>query len=615
MAEKSNKLSKVLDDMKSRTKYRSLDNKALDVSRAMDAGCLGDNNDNFTEWAALTNDPLVVINNVKPQIEVIHSRLCTHPSIPKNEILRDKGNECNIQDTFNELKLDTLKDGWGIAGVSVDQDGKVNVKKLDARYIMFDGMEPTLRDASNVIVFDILPYDFSNDVDHRYNGNSIVCEYGVVYDTNYERVKTSHYHKITKEVEDFDENGKKVKTEIDQWVVDIYEWADEEPTQYELGSLDRPPVIRFYGDGVELSDKRMHYRGIYYSVSSVLKALALSATKVQTGVATVDDDSYIADSLAIEGKPEWDNVGVKTFDSYDKNNNLLGGKQGAVVPIPKDHPFLLQSTQLWMGVIDQILGNTIKATHDGKTEQEVNAMDEVREALATIYATRFSRSIEEVFRVINTLLNGATAPVQMVGGYIEHQQQKKHVAEIDSIYAMAKESGLNVQGLVKEKLQLMSLATDVKERIAATFNQDPFASPLVQQLKTQLQQAQQQIQQQQFQMALLKTQASQRLERQTEHVQMQERKYKNELAYKQWAEEHKDVHDGYMTMLKAALDNGDMLSAFNIMEQMKQVDPVVALTEQAQVSAEQNIDEYDMTTQNQLNQVPNNIIPFNGGNV
>jgi hypothetical protein len=130
---------------------------------------------------------------------------------------------------------------------------------------------------------------------------------------------------------------------------------------------------------------------------------------------------------------------------------------------------------------------------------------------------------------------------------------------------------------VREQLAMTDLPTTVKEAILTSFTQDPFKSPQVLQLQDTVQKLNQTIQQQNTQIALLRLQATQRLERQKEFIDSTERTKRLELAYKQWADEQKQTQDARMEVLKNLLEQGDYSGALQVVTEIEhQSNPIIA---------------------------------------
>lgn len=540
----------VLEKFKPRLAYKELDKTALEISRSAAAGNLGDGEDNYAEWAMITNDPLVVVNLVKTYITVQVSKLSGAPFRPENEKLLTIGAGIRLNSIFTDTYNDVLNDGYAFLGVGMSE-GVPQVKPIDARYILYNGDEPTLRDATDVVVFDILPIDLDSE-DHGAMLTPAFLGAYVDYDSSAERVKVSHYHKDKKR---------------NIFVLDIYDKDPENPQTVPLPGLDRIPVVRFVGERVELNDKRYHYRGIYYQMASVLKALTLAGTKIQTRTAASDDDNYIVRSDAIANNNEsWKNSGAKTVDNVDQNGNEIPQVQF----VPHDNDFLMSAFNTWKDVISDMLGPTVASGSEAVTREEVIARNEVKDAISNTYLTRMANSIEEVYRCINMLMDGDSNKVVIVGGYIDSVKRQKDMQNVVSIYNYAKEAGLNTQGMVVEMLALTDLPKETKESIAKTFQQDPYKSPLVVQLQQQNAQSQQTIEALQRQIALLRMQATQRLERQAEFIDSNERIKRLEIAYKQWADEQKQTQEANMRLLEDFLSKGDYLGAASVIATIRE---------------------------------------------
>ena len=90
---------------------------------------------------------------------------------------------------------------------------------------------------------------------------------------------------------------------------------------------------------------------------------------------------------------------------------------------------------------------------------------------------------------------------------------------------------------------------------------------------------------------LLKAQSSIRREHQSTYIAQQKEQANNEIQFKQWQEEHKDVRDASMELLKTLLNNGDMAGALQVIEMMKQEDhPVLLDTTTQAVNAGESAD-------------------------
>lgn len=573
------KLKTALERFKNKIAYTELDRQALDISRSCASGDLGEDKD-YSNWAMISNDPLVVINFVKTYITTLVSKLTGAPYRPENEKLYTIGIALQLNEVFSELYNDVLNDGYSFIGVGV-RDGNLEVRHIDARYIMYNGEEATLKDSTDVMLFEVLPLPDDPEERLKYTGDTFLTSY-CTFDTQRERVKVSHYHKC-------DKTG--------EFVLDIYDGDYDNPTTYPLGPIDRIPVVRFVGEKVELSDKRYHYRGIYFVMASVLKALTVSGTKINIRTANSDDDNYILDSAAITNhNKSWENSGVKEISTTDGNGQQLKDVQF----VPHDNEFLIKSFTLWKEVISDMLGPTVASGSEAVTREEVVARNEVKDAISNLYLTKIVLSISEVYRCIQMFMGDGNAKVVILGGFIENVKQQKHFGEMVNIYQYAKEAGLNTQGIVTEMLDLTDLAGDVKNRIKVTFQQDPYKSPLVVQLQQQIQQNQQTIGQLQQTIALLRIQATQRMERQAEYIASNERIKRLELAQKQWTEEQKQSQEARMAVLNDCLSKNDMEGAFAILEGIAHEDPSMLANPQLQQLANMFYEQNMQSVQNGL---------------
>ena len=550
-------LTEILEKFSNRLSYRELDTKALDISRSAAAGNLGETQ--YAEWAMVSNDPLVVVNNTATYITVLASRLTKQPFRPEDDSLNEIAINMRLNGVLSEVYEDVLKDGYAYVAVGCT-DGVPQVTRVDSRYIMFTGDNPTLKDASDVIIFQIVPKGF--DEEDLIQEEAFPTGY-VDFDPDKEKVITSYYHKVDGMV-----------------VLDVFNNYSDEPTRYELLGLDRIPVVRFYGDKVELTDKRWHYRGIYYKVGAVMKALALAATKIQIRNATSDDSNYIAPNDAIKNHaPVWQNSSVKTYDTRDAN----GVDIQPPTPLTHDNQFLIESFKLWQDVIGDMLGPVIQSGSEAVTEEEVHARNEVRDAITNSYLSKFVESVAELYRCIQMFLYGEAKPVVIMGGFIESVKRQTYQAQIEGLFNVGKESGLNMQGIPMVMLQNSDLPDEYKRIIAAAFKSDEFKSPQVQQLQQQLGQSQNDVQQLQWQLAITKSQASSRLERQAEWTKMTERMRKYELMFKQWQEEQRQVQEARMEILKALVASGNTEGVMQMLAAIQHEDkPIIAQPEEMQ---------------------------------
>jgi hypothetical protein len=547
----SETLTQILERFKSKVAYRNTDKTALDMSRAADAGNLYDNDKNYAQWALISNDPLVIINYVKSFITTLSSKLASAPLRPEDDKLNEVCLGMRLNAMGVEMFRSTLADGYNFLGFGLDND-EPTCSVIDARSIMFNGNDPTLKDATEVVVFDVLPRERDDDFTSEFP-----IDY-VDFDPTEEKVRTSYYYK----------KGGKVN-------LDVYEEGKDKPTHYEFPNLDRIPVVRFYGERFELTDKRWHYRGLYYQFASIIKAATMTATKIQIRNATSDDDNYMVAGDAIaNSRKDWNNVGAKIFDHTDANGNQI---EKPVIPIEHDNQFLVQSMELWKSIISDMLGPVVQSNSEAVTREEVIARNEVRDAIANIYLSYIANSMSECYRIVSMLKGWGNKKVVVQGGFLEETQRSKKTQEIVAMYNLAKESGLNSQGFVMQILVSSSLDQRTKDDLAKLLLSDPFASPLVQQLKTQVQQLTLELQKAQQREAILRTMASQRLERQAEWVAAQKEIKRNELTLKQWQQEDKDTQEARMELMRSFIQQGDTASALALLDQIKQTDPAVAL--------------------------------------
>ena len=545
----SESIQTILDRFASKVSYRDMDKKALDISRGAASGNINVGDKNYSEWALINNDPLVVVNYVKSFITTLGSKLAAAPMRPAPDDINETAIDMRLNSMATELYKMTLSDGYAFLGFGLD-NGNPTCNIIDARSIMFNGNEPTLKDATEIVVFDVLPRTRDDNFISTFPTNY------VDFDPTEEKVRTSYYYKKNGVVN-----------------LDIYEEGKPEPEHFEFANIDRLPIVRFYGEKFELSDKRYHYRGLYFQFASIIKATALAATKIQIRNATSDDDNYLTSIDAItNSKAEWLNAGVKTFDHRDANNEQINDP---IIPIPHDNDFLIKSMELWKGVTADLLGPVVQSSSEAVTREEVLARNEVRDAIANIYLSYVADSLSECYRLIKMLKGGDNAKVVVQGGFLEEAKSNKFVQEIMTIYNLAKESGLNSQRFVLEVLANSSLPLKMKERLGKLLMEDPFASPVVQQLKGQVQNLTLELQKAQQREAILRTMASQRLERQAEWVAAQKEIKRNELALKQWQQENKDTQEARMELLRDMLQKGDTIGALTLLDTIKQVDPPV----------------------------------------
>lgn len=556
-------LNQVLERFSSKLSYREMDKTALDISRTAATGSLGERE--YSEWALISNDPLVVVNYVKTFITVLASKLSSAPFRPASDKLNELVLNMRLNSQLTELYKMTLSDGYAFLGIGLS-NGQPITNIIDARYIMYNGNDPTLKDATEIIVFEILPRSKDDDFISSFPSGYID------FAPDAEKVRTSYYHI---------ENGV-VK-------LDIYNEGEDEPQRFEIPGVDRIPIIRFYGEKFELNDKRYHYRGLYFQLSSIIKAMALAATKIQIRTASSDDDNYIvsADAISNQGHT-WRNASVKIIDSLDANGNTI---PNPFSQIQHDNAFLLQAFEMWKGIVSDQLGPVVQSSSEAITREEVLARNEVRDAIANTYLSNVADSVAEVYRVIQMLTTGNTAKVIVQGGFLEAIQRSKMLNNITSIYSLAKDSGLNAQGFVLEILANTELPLSMKQRVGKLLMQDPFASPQVKQLQTTIQQLNETVQKQNQQITLLRIQASQRLERQAEWVASQERIKRGELAFKQWQQENKDTQEARMEVLRKLLEAGDTAASLAMLNTIQHIDPPVLADPTTQALMNQETDD------------------------
>lgn len=598
----ANNLRQVLDSLKVQLAYRNIDKAALNLSRSNAAGNLGVGrkgaDPDYMQWAQMTDDPMVVVNYVKTFVSQMESKFTMHPIRPVDETFANDMAGTGINLMFNEEFLNVLNDGIGYVGVGM-RNGVPQFRDIDARYILFNGEDPTLKDSTDVVVFEIVPltHDEIEDGTYRLEDYPSDC---VDYDPNTQKVITSHYSKRERKGED----GTRVVT----ITLDVYRNMDDKPEHYEMKGVDRIPVVRFVGDKVELSDRKWHYRGVYYTAGSVAKAMTLSATKVQVNVANDPTDNYICGAEGLSGNPEWAHKGALPFTQINPST-------GETMPLPKqvvhDNQFILESFKLWKTVLYEILGPVVQSTGEALNAEEIRARNEAKDALACIYISRFITSAMEVYRCVKMLRDMDPNPVPVVGGYLLKVQNEKHLATLDLLFNRAKESGLNTQGFLAEYLKYSSLPPDSVKNIQEKMFTDPFASTQVAGLKTQVQQLTQALHDLQQKYAIMRTLAANRLERQREFVQSNENIQLNKMRMDAWKQESQEVQQGRMEILKGLVQNGMFDEAIAMLDTMRQPNPSPGLQQQTQFDAEgdsvtEQLHEADMTpfesVQQQLNQ-------------
>lgn len=553
------KLSEIFKSFEDKKAYQELDLRALDLSRSAAAGNFSDLE--YSDWSSLTNDPLVVVNLVRTFITTIASRLSNSPLTPVDEVLKNVGEMEKLNLIFTESYIDALSDGYGFISVGLDENG-ISVKPVNSRYILFNGREPTLKDATDVLVFEIVD---KTDEEIKENLPSIANNDFTEFDEHCEKVTIHRFFKA--------EDG--------LFYYSTYSNLHEEPLEESPIPIncDRIPIVRLYGQKVELSDKKPHYRGLYYLTSSVFKAMTLSATKIQIRTSMEEDANFLASAASVANhRRSWDNSGVKTYDAVDGNGRPIA----APSQIAKDSRFLIESFNTWKTVLVEMIGQVAQSSQDAITESEVVARNEARDAIANDYLSKVAVSISEVYRVIQQLLGLGNKPVVIVGGFLEQVKRKKQYEELSGLYALAKESGLNTQGFIYEFLKLTEIEDQTKASLARTFETDPFASPLTKQLKAQIEELKKMSSEKDHTISILRVQASQRLERQDNYVKMVERTRRMEMAFKQWQQETKDTQAARMEVLKTALQGGDTMTALFTLQSIEQTDPLIALEQSVQ---------------------------------
>lgn len=581
------KLRQVLESFKPRLNYRQLDTAALDISRQLAASNLLAGDKDYSDWASISKDPHVVVNYVKTYITMLVSKLSGAPFRPENDDLAALAIKGGLDAMFTETYESCLNDGYSYLGVGF-QDSIPVVKTIDARYIMHNGEDPTLKDATDVVVFEVVPKDPDTpEMDPTLISFSFLSAY-CMYDKRTERVKVSHYHKAK-------DTG---------YVLDFYDKDPNRPESIPLPNLDRIPVVRFVCDRVELADKRYHYRGIYYTAGSVLKALLVTGTKIQVRNATETDANFITRAEGIANHKEaWVGESTLPVDGISQN----GQEIPPVVPITHDNAFLINSFNLWKSVIADMFGPVVSSGSEAVTREEVIARNEVKDAISNIYLTRLSLSIKEVYRVVQMYNGGGVAPVPVFGGYIDNVKRKKEKEELAGIYTLAKECGLNTQGLVKQMLKASDLPKEVKDEIDLSFQQDPYRSPLVLQLEGKITQLSQTIQQQNTQIALLRLQATQRLERQKEFINSTERTKRLEIAQKQMEAEGKQTQEALMAILNDCLAKSDYDGALRILQQIQQENAPLIADESINAAANMFDEANDRSVQSALEETTQQI--------
>lgn len=588
-------LSSVLESFKPRVSYKELDKQALNISRSVSSGNLGDSG-YFSEIAQITDDPIVIVNYVKTFITTLISKLSASPYRPEKKDLYELGQKIRINALFVDIYQDVLNDGYTFVGVGI-KGGQPIVKPIDARYIIFNGDDPTLKDATDIVVFEVVPKQKKdNEIIDVVTDCSFLSTY-IDFDSNSERVIASHYYKDQ-------QTGK--------CYLNVYDNNFETPNSIDLGDIDRLPIVRFVGEKVELQDKKYHYRGLYYQLATVINALAATGTKIHIRTMGSTDSNFIVRSDAIDDHLDsWKNSGALEVENIDSNGNPIPDVQF----VPHDNDFLLRAFELWKSVISDMLGPIAASGSEAITREEVMAHNEIKDAISNVYLSKMCDSVEEVYRCINMLMTGDSSKVIILGGYIESMRRKKSMEALQHIYTLAKEGGLNTQGIIKQMLQLEDLDTDTIAFINETFTQDPFKSPQVIALQEQNKQLQDTIQRQTIQIGLLRIQATQRLERQKEFIDSTERTKRLDIALKQWTEEQKQTQEAYMAILNDCLQKGDYNGAIQILETIKSQSNPILTDEVINMASNAFAVENAKSVQSALQQTavaPQQEIPTNG---
>lgn len=561
-------LATVLSKMEQRLNYRSKDLRALDLSRKAAAGTLMEGD--YKEWAAINNDPMVSINYVKTFIINLSTQLNAAPMRPDDDDVYAMGVAAALCQKTREAAQNVFNDGYCYYGVG-RSNGRPSIEEIDARYIIHDGIERTLKDAENVIVFSVRPLSMEEQDDMDRAELPSVGQY-VEYDSDTETVVVSYYHRITV-------NGEKM------WVLDVYDTDIENPTRVVLNGLGRCPIVRFTGDSVELSDKRKHFRGLYYTFGSLQKALSLAATKVQIRAATQDDANYLLDNNSISDTREsWAGVGAREY----KSQNINGTQNATPIPIQHDNAFLVQCVNLWQNVISSMLGPVVQSGSEAVTREEVLNRNQVRDAIINYYLVPISEAYAELYRVMFSLMGQGDRTVQMVGGLLDNIKRDKYKGELTVAYNLAKESGLNTQGIVQVITKRLDIEEEDRAYILDTYKQDPYASPVVLELKQKLTAEQELNKKMEFQIALLKGQLTTRIDRNAESVASTERIKRNELMYKQWATEQEQNQQALMEVLKFAMAQNNMPLVAQTMATIKEQSSPLLANAQMEALADAN---------------------------
>lgn len=555
-------LSEIVDSLSSRIEYLKKDREALDFSRTASGGNIGLTKD-YSEKIFVSDDSKVVVNNVKTFVFNHINKVTAHPIIPKdNDALYELGKKLGLYPLIAEKAKDILQDGYGFLSIGM-KNGLPIVVSTDARYIIHNGKDSTISDATEVVVFEVVPSSESE----RAELGSFPIQEGFNIDDNSEKVISYYYWK--------DEDGVHLKVFTDY---------DKGGDEFNLAGLDRIPVVRFVGDAVELDDKKEHYRGLYHMVGALSRAQTLVATKIQTRTVMEPDDNGVVDALAIVNhKNDWKNTGTRQLDTIDANNIPI---KDPYSPLTHDHQFLIGAYNLWDKAIQQMLGLIVQSGSEAISEKEVEARQESSEALATIFLSKLSISVSEVYRCLNMFLGLGNSRVEVSGGFVDSVKREKKRSELMMLWNLVKDSGLNGQAIIPMIVETTSLESNDKQALLNSLYKDQFSSPLVVKLKQQIATLNQTVTSLKFQNTLLAAKAAERLERQSEYTGMLKSTKQLEANLKQWETEQKNTQEARMEMLRDALAKGDTGAALTILNSIEQVDPL--LTDVPKVEVDMN---------------------------
>ena len=113
-------LRQVLEKFNSKLSYKQFDRTALDISRSLAAGNLGDKD--YATWATISDDPLVIVNIVRTFITTQVSKLSSAPYRPQADNLAEMGINARLDSQFVETYMDVLNDGYAFVAVGVKAD-------------------------------------------------------------------------------------------------------------------------------------------------------------------------------------------------------------------------------------------------------------------------------------------------------------------------------------------------------------------------------------------------------------------------------------------------------------------------------------------------------------